>query len=541
MQAKGRTRRGLAIQANAGQIAQMKTVSESLRPVILVVDDDKLICLQLEMFYNYSNYRVEIATSGEEALQRLEHGDIDLVVADIRLPGISGVELTAQVRNKYPGLPVIAITAHAAIETAIEVLKQGACDYLLKPFDLNAIREVTETALDRARVFIEIRQLRRSLKNAGEFGGMLSRTPEMHRVFEIIQMVSTTDVTVLVEGETGTGKELVASAIHYQSQRRDGPFVPINCAGFPESLLESELFGYERGAFTGADRARPGMIELAHGGTLFLDEIESISLGMQSKLLRVLEDQKVQRLGGSRTARVDMRVIAASNLPLDDLVAEGKVRRDFYYRLNVIPIRLLPLRQRREDIPLLVHDFISHHPIAKQKGITGVSAGMMDRLIQHHWPGNIRELQNILEKGIVLATGRLIDSLDLPVTKSSATHGQRDAATTLRLDLWLKEQEKQYLTQQLKAFQGKIGLTARTCGLGLRTLTRKMQLYGLSKRDFQRNTLQRFLTAPETQTDDKKGSTGHGISETNKTQELDKVVRWLKEEGIIIEPIVGTS
>ncbi len=465
--------------------------SQGLKPVILVVDDDDLICEQLRVFYECSGqYCVQIVNSGEAALRRLEQGDIDLVVTDIRLPGISGVELTVQIHKNYPNVPVIAITGHAAIESAINILKHGAFDYIMKPFNLEAIQQSTQAALERARVFIEIRHLRRSLNSAGEFGGMLSRTPEMHGVFEIIRMVSPTDMTVLVEGETGTGKELVASAIHHQSPRRKGPFVTINCAGFPESLLESELFGHERGAFTGADRPRAGKIELAHGGSLFLDEIESISLVMQAKLLRVLEDQKVQRLGGINPTHIDMRVIAATNVPLEELVAQRQMRTDFYYRLKVIPIRLIPLRDRREDIPLLVDDFLRHHPVAKQKGVKGISRGMLERLMQYSWPGNIRELQNILEKGIVLATGRIIDSFDLPAasanTNSAGTHKENGPVLSLPLNLWLKEQEKRYLIQQLQTLQGKVRLTAKTCGLGVRTLSRKMRRYGINKNEFQR-------------------------------------------------------
>ncbi|MBI2181302.1 MAG: sigma-54-dependent Fis family transcriptional regulator [Deltaproteobacteria bacterium] len=306
----------------------------------------------------------------------------------------------------------------------------------------------------------------------------------MHRVFETIRMVAPTDMTVLVEGETGTGKELVASAIHYHSPRRDGPFATINCGGFPDTLLESELFGYEQGAFTGAERARAGKIELAHGGTLFLDEIESMSLLMQSKLLRVLEDQKVQRLGGDRPIQVDMRVIAASNVPLEALISQGKMRSDFYYRINVIPIRLLPLRDRREDIPLLVDDFLRHHRVAIQKGITGMSRGPMSRLTQYHWPGNIRELQNILEKAVVMTTGAVIEKIEIPILSPMAADRGAPDPSANTLNEWLMEQEKQYLIQQLGSYQGKIALTAKNLGLGIRTLTRKMRLYGLQKKDF---------------------------------------------------------
>jgi transcriptional regulator with PAS, ATPase and Fis domain len=299
-------------------------------------------------------------------------------------------------------------------------------------------------------------------------------------------MVSATDVTVLVEGETGTGKELVASAIHLQSPRRKGPFIPINCAGVPETLLESELFGYERGAFTGAEQSRPGKIELAHGGTLFLDEIESMSLAMQAKLLLVLQDQKVQRLGGSKRVHIDMRVIAASNVPLEELVTKGLMRSDFYYRINVIPIRLIPLRQRRQDIPLLVQDLLHHHPLALRKRINGLSPQAMGQLMQYNWPGNVRELQNVMERAIVLTSGRVIEHVDLPETGLVVPGETRRSAPTLPLREWLNEQEKQYLIQQLEACGGKISLVARNCGVDVKTLYRKMRQHGLDKRFFRR-------------------------------------------------------
>jgi DNA-binding NtrC family response regulator len=472
---------------NTTELNGDKPVLEELAPHILVVDDEPMICAQLQRLYLRSGYTAELAASAEQALARLETREIDLVVTDVRLPGMSGVELTMRIQELYPDVPVIVITGYAAIENAVEVLKLGASDYIVKPFSARAIQESTEVVLKKARVFIEIRHLRRSLKGGCEFGGMLSRTPEMLHVFETIRMVSPTDMTVLVEGETGTGKELVARAIHFQSPRREGPFVTINCAGLPETLLESELFGYERGAFTGADRTTAGKIELAHGGTLFLDEIESMSLNMQSKLLRVLEDQNIQRLGGSRDIQIDMRVIAASNVPLENLVAEKQMRPDFFYRISVMPINIVPLRQRCQDVPLLVGDFLHQHPLAAQKGITGISRRAMDRLIQYSWPGNVRELQNVLEKALVLTRGRVIENVDLPKSGISASRNGNMTSTSFPLSQWLKEQEKQYLIRQLESFGGKISLTAKSSGLGVRTLCRKMRLYGLDKKYFKPN------------------------------------------------------
>ena len=468
-------------------------------PHILVVDDDPLICQQLERLYASDGYRVTVASFVEQAQQVLEKEDIDLVVTDIRLRGpLDGVELTRLVSEQWSDIPVIVITGFAEIETAVEVLKIGASDYLVKPLTAAAIQESTRTVLQRAVLFTEIRNLRRHLKENCEFGGMLSRTPEMHQVFETIRMVAPTDGTVVVEGETGTGKELVASAIHHQSPRRDGPFITINCGGVPESLLESELFGYERGAFTGADQARAGKIEMAHGGTLFLDEIENMPLTMQAKLLLVLSDQRVQRLGGKQWTRVNMRVIAASNVPLGTLVAQGKMRNDFYYRIHVIPIRLLPLRQRAQDIPLLIQDFLHHHPVALQKRITGISPAAIDHLMQHNWPGNVRELQNVLEKAVILTKSRSLNVADLDLERISvdAEPGANSKRfSELSMSQWIQEQEKAYLIHKLKTFGGRIDLTARSCGVDARTIHRKMQIYGLNKKVFTKGASIGRLTA----------------------------------------------
>jgi len=381
----------------------------------------------------------------------------------------------------------------------VEVLKLGASDFIVKPFGSDAIHEATRVSLEKARLFMEIRQLRRRLKESCEFGGMLSRTPEMHRVFEVIRTVAPTDSTVVVEGETGTGKELVASAIHYQSERRERPFVTINCGGFPEQLLESELFGYERGAFTGANQSRPGKIEMAHGGTLFLDEIENMPLSMQAKLLLVLNDQRVQRLGANHWTRVDMRIIAASNIPLKDLVAQGKIRSDFYFRINVIRVELLPLRQRLDDIPILIQDFLRHHPLALKKNVTGISHSALEHLMCCSWPGNIRELHNVLEKAVILGKSRVINLADLDIDvdvgrvagENTPVGATNSFGTELPLHEWMREQEKEYLAHKLNAFHGRIGLTAKSCGMEVRTLHRKMLLYGLDKKSFKRHRSQR--------------------------------------------------
>ena len=453
-------------------------------PNLLVVDDDPIIRQQLERLYAHCGYSVIAVASAERALRRLEDEDIDFVITDIKLPGIDGVRLIADIHRKYPGLPVIAITGYPDIQTAVDVLKLGACDFVMKPFDLAAVLESTRAALAKAKSHMEIRHLRRLLKDRFEFSGILSQTPEMHRVFEIIHMAAQTDMTVLIEGETGTGKELVANAIHLHSERRRGPFVAINCAGIPESLLESELFGYDKGAFTGANESKQGKIAMAHGGTLFLDEIESMSLAMQGKMLRVLEDRKVRRLGGFQSFRVDMRVIAASNVSLKNMVSAGMIRSDFYYRINVVPIHLIPLRERFVDIPLLVQNFLHNHPLAKTKNIVGVSNKVMARFMDYSWPGNVRELQNVLECAILFTAGRIIEDVKLPEASHDRDREKSEIASSASLRKWLREKEKVYLAQKLEDLGGNVGLTANTCRIGERTLSRKMRDYGLDRKIF---------------------------------------------------------
>ncbi len=480
-------------------------------PRILVVDDDPLICKQLERLYTQSGYTAVTDNSAEAAIERLDKEDIDLVVTDIRLPGLNGVELTQRIQEVSPDVPVIVITGYADIQTAVDLLKLGASDYIVKPFGVAAIQESTREVLKKAQMFMEIRHLRSTLKDRHEFGEMLSRTPEMHRIFEKIRMVSSTDMTVLIEGETGTGKELVASAIHHQSPRRAKPFVILNCSGFPESLLESELFGYERGAFTGAEQSRPGKIELVQGGTLFLDEIESMSLPMQAKLLRVLEDRKVQRLGRSKTTEIDMRVVAASNIRLSNLVAQGQMRNDFYYRINVIPIYLAPLRERKEDIPLLVQDYLRHHPVSIEKRIASISQSAMRELMEYSWPGNIRELQNVLVRAIVLATGRVIEKVDVLEKPPSKETNQKGIASSLSLQSWINIQEREYLIQQLAASGWKMGLAAKNCGVNVKTLYRKIHHYGLHKVGL-KSRGETFVLSVSEEPETKQGKTQQEIS-----------------------------
>ena len=404
----------------AGQGGREEQEFGNLQPHILIVDNESVTRRQLELFYTSFGYKVESATSGEEALSRIEKRDIDLVIIDVDLPDINGVEVAAQLQLKDPGVSVVA-TSYLPIDRFSYEFRYSVSGYVIKPFNFEVIRQATQSALKKGYVFSESRSLRRSLNDTeGEFGLLLSKTPAMHQVFETIRMVSPTNMTVLLEGEAGTGKELIANAIHYKSSRRNRPFIPVNCAGFPDSLLETELFGCKEGGPFGPERKRPGKIKRADGGTLFLDEIEGMAPFVQSKLMRVLEDCNTVHLGRQQRLDSDVRVIAASNVPLQDLVARGKMRTDLYYRINVIAIHLLPLRERADDIPLLIDEFLRRHRMASQKGITGVSRDTVARLIQYHWPGNLRELQNVLEKAIVLTKGSVIEIVDLPSAKGPA-------------------------------------------------------------------------------------------------------------------------
>jgi len=453
---------------------------------ILIVDDDPLICRQLEHLYTSQQYLVSSAGNASEALRLLGEHDFSLAVVDLRIPGTDGIGLTREIREHWPDLDVIMITGYASIKGAVEAIKQGASDYITKPFQKEEILLATEKVLEKRRLLDEINYLRNQLSNRYSFANIVSRNRVMHEIFETIEVLAQNDATVLITGESGTGKELVARAMHYQGKRKSGRFVAINCAAFPDTLLESELFGYERGAFTGAVHDRVGKIELSSGGTLFLDEIESITLNMQLKLLRVLEEREVERLGGNRKVKVNMRVIAATNVELTELVADGRMREDFFYRINVVPVKIPPLRDRIEDIPLLVSEFLRNSEMARERGITRTSNKVLSELMGFSWPGNVRELGNVLERAILRTTGPVIREVDLPGT------GKRKDLDSLRrtydyevpLKEYLRRAEKDYLSHVLKKNRGSINLSAKHALVDAATLHRKMKLHGLAREDF---------------------------------------------------------
>jgi len=458
---------------------------------ILIVDDDPFICRQLEELYSSQRYGVACASNSVEALRLLGEQEFALAVVDLKIPGTDGIGLTREIRDRWAELDVIMITGYASIKGAVEAIKQGASDYITKPFQKEEILLATEKILEKRRLLDEINYLRSQLSDRYSFANMVSRNRVMHEIFETISVLAQNDATVLIYGESGTGKELAARAIHFQGKRKNGRFVAINCAAFPDTLLESELFGYERGAFTGAIHDRVGKIELSNGGTLFLDEIESISLNMQLKLLRVLEEREIEKLGSNRRIKVNNRIITATNVDLASLVAEGRMREDFYYRINVVPIRIPPLRERIEDIPLLVGEFLRNSEMAKDKGINRLSNRALSQLMSYQWPGNVRELGNVIERAILRTSGAVIREVDLPGHASvgrdtPASNNGRQPGYDFEVPLkeYLRRAEKDYLARVLRKYRGGINLSAKHALVDAATLHRKMKLHGLRREDY---------------------------------------------------------
>jgi DNA-binding NtrC family response regulator len=454
---------------------------------VLIVEDHDLLREQLGRFYEQEGYRVSTAVSGEEGMEKLSQEKFSIVVSDVKMPGIDGFQLARYIREKYPDTDIILVTAFGNIKQAVEAMKLGASDYITKPFQPEAIRLVSQKLIEKRRLLDEVRELRQRVNDGNSLENIVSKSPRMLKVFDLIRSLSETDSSVLITGETGTGKELVARAVHNLSRRKNKPFVPINCGAFPETLLESELFGYEKGAFTGAIQSRAGKVEIADGGTLFMDEIETMATSMQVKLLRVLQEREVERLGGNRRVKIDMRVIAATNVDPSLALARGSLREDFYYRVNVIPVQLPPLRERLEDLPLLISHILGRHPTAKEKKITQVSPRVLDQMLAYHWPGNIRELENILERAVVKSQAEVVEEVDLPPAPQrvldvhySATNGTREVS----LKEWLLNSEKDYLRGLLIKHKGSISSTAHEAKVDNKTLYRKMKRHGLHKESF---------------------------------------------------------
>ena len=454
---------------------------------VLIVEDHDRLRDQLGKFYEQEGFRVTTASSGEEGIEKLAQEKFSIVVSDVQMPGLDGFQLARHVREKYPDTDVILITAFGNVKQAVEAMKLGASDYITKPFQPEAIRLVSEKLIEKKRLQEEVRELRIRVQDGQNLENIISKSPKMSKVFDLIRSLAAMDSGVMITGETGTGKELVARAIHNLGRRKAKQFVAINCGAFPDTLLESELFGYEKGAFTGAVQSRAGKIEVADGGTLFLDEIETMALPMQVKLLRVLQERELERLGGNRKLKVDMRVIAATNVDLSLCLTRGTLREDFYYRINVIPIQLPPLRERLEDLPLLINHILEKHPVARERSIRLVSPEVLDQMLAYRWPGNVRELENILERAIVKCQGSTIIDVDLPVVShnlgaTSTYTASNDKALTLKQ--WLLKSEKEYLRGLLMKHEGSISATAVEAKVDNKTLYRKMKRHGLQKESF---------------------------------------------------------
>ena len=390
---------------------------------ILIVDDEPNIRRVLEAVFSKDHYRVFTAENGRKALDVISsEPNLDVLLCDLIMPDMNGVEVLRAAKETNPALSVVMITAHGTIKTAVEAMKFGAFDYVTKPFDMDEIKLVVKNALERSQLLVENASLKQELKSRFRFDEIVGSSGKMQEVYRIIERVANSNATVLIRGESGTGKELVAKAIHYNSGRSEKPFIAVSCAALPETLLESELFGYEKGAFTGAAGQKRGRFELAHQGTLFLDEIAELSPAMQVKLLRALQERQFERVGGTKTVSVDVRLVAATNRDLEEAVAKSEFRPDLYYRLQVIQVFIPALRERKEDIPVLVEHFIQKCNTANGRDIKFVSPEAMELLMKYPWPGNIRELENAIERGVVLAdsTAELITPDLLPIAVRTA-------------------------------------------------------------------------------------------------------------------------
>ncbi|MDR3569885.1 MAG: sigma 54-interacting transcriptional regulator [Syntrophobacteraceae bacterium] len=381
---------------------------------VLIVDDERNYLLVLEELLSEEGYQVITAEGARRGLEFIEENDFDVVITDMKMPGMDGIEFMERIKLRLPDIPVIMMTAFGSVEKAVEAMRKGAFDYILKPFKNEELKLTILKALNHYNLVRQNRMMARELQGKYQFGNIIGKSVRMQRIFELIEKVAPARATVLITGDSGTGKELIARAIHYNSPRKDQPFISVNCGALPETLLESELFGHEKGAFTGAVSQRKGRFELAHEGTLFLDEISEMSPPLQVKLLRILQEMEFERVGGSNTLKVDVRVVAASNRNLKEDAASGRFRSDLYYRLNVVHIHLPPLRERKDDLPLLVNHFLAKYAKQALRESIGISSGALERILDYHWPGNVRELENSIERAIILSNGSEIELKDLP-------------------------------------------------------------------------------------------------------------------------------
>ena len=449
---------------------------------VLIVDDDHAHRTMLRTLIGGWGYETHEADDGATAIEKVKERSYDLVLMDIRMVSVSGLEALDKIKSYNPAIPIVIMTAYSSVETAVDALKKGAHDYLTKPLDFAKLKLTIERAMEHTRLKQENRLLKENLGQHFDRQNIIGRSAAMNNLLETVAQVAPSEATVLITGESGTGKELIAGAIHFNSQRKDGPFVKLNCAAIAETLLESELFGHEKGAFTGADRRKEGRVYQAHGGSLFLDEVSEMSLTMQAKLLRVLQEREFTRVGGEMTIRVDVRVIAATNKDLPELIGGGAFREDLYYRLNVVGLEIPSLRKRREDIPLLAKHFLEMFAAKNHKEINGFTPQAMDYLIHHDWPGNVRELMNAVERAVVLSRSDFLSEQDFPIIPDALAAHHDPISQTSRIningDISLDEVERATILKTLEAAGGNKSEAARRLGITRKTLHKKLKSYG---------------------------------------------------------------
>ncbi len=447
-----------------------------MKPRILVVEDEQKLRRVIELQLTQAGFDVDKAASAEEGLKLVERAD--LVVTDLKLPGMTGLELLAAIRRQNMNAPVIVMTAFGTIEVAVQAMKAGAIDFLLKPFSLDHLMAIVQKALEVRALRDENRQLREELGKRYEYDNIIGRSPAMQEIFATIERVAPSRATVLLAGESGVGKDLIARAIHFHSPRRDRPFVKINCTALPENLMESELFGYEKGAFTGANTSKPGKFEQADTGTAFLDEIGDVPASIQVKLLRVLQEREFERLGSNKTRHIDVRVIAATNQDLRAALEQGTFREDLYYRLNVVPINIVPLRERKQDIPYLAEHFLHKYAAESGNRVQTITPAAMNKLTSYHWPGNVRELENVIERSLVMCTGESLDAADIKLDNAPRPRGA-GAELTLPPGMTLDQYEQELIREALKRADGNKSQAARSLGLTRNALRYRLAQMGL--------------------------------------------------------------
>jgi DNA-binding NtrC family response regulator len=444
---------------------------------ILVVDDDNLMREFLDETLHRSKYSVDLASTGDEAFKKIKSREYDVVLTDIRMPKMSGMELLKAVKDNSPQAKVMLMTAYGTIENAVEAMKLGAFDYITKPFSADDIEIKIKRAIEYNRLEQENKRLLQEVTTKYKFDNIIGKSPQIRKVFEIIDSIADSKSSVLITGESGTGKELIAKAIHYNSPRKNQPFVAVNCAVLPENLMESELFGHEKGAFTGAIKKTTGKFELAHQGTLLLDEISEIPPSLQAKLLRVLQEREFERVGSGETIQVDVRIISTSNQNLSELIQESKFREDLYFRLNVLPVNIPPLRERKEDIIPLAEYFLARYRKENNRDIKGISEKAFQMFMEYHWPGNVRELENYIERAVVTSKGELLTPEDFPkelLFKTDLHISQFNAGMSIH------DAEKALILKTLETCGGNKTKAAKTLGVSVRTLRNKLNEYGLS-------------------------------------------------------------